>query len=1128
MRRRGRVARRHARRRRAVGYGALAADRRRGSGTRPGQARRSSIQIAVTSAVFGPVYARGLARVADPRTAVYRRGHGRRAPPPATGRDGAAAEAIGLGRVRRGERARARTSSSRPGRRSRRSTAGRRTGSSADGGRRPRSAPRSSSAGRARCRGRSPTPRAARSPRRGPAAASRPSREACRTGLRRDGRAASATCGSTRRSRPTARSTPTARSAARCAAAGWRPAPPIQPASTRIIDLRADEAALWGDLRKKWRQYVNKARTGGDRGRRRRGRPPRRVLPDLPRDRGPGRLPDPDRGRLPRRLGRLPAGRAARGCCSPRPPTASRVATLFLVRCGPRVVEPYGGMTAAGAESPANYLLKWEAIRSSREAGRHELRPVGPRDRRDRPLQDRVRRPRGPLHRRVGPRPRPARPAGVRGGGQGAASGGRAGGTASPGRPGAAGVRGRPIDDRVREATPAELDDWDADAVEAPGGHVYQSRAWAEHRARLRLAAAVPRAERRRPGLALSGRGRSSAAAAPTSARAGRRSAPTARRSPRAWSPSPTALAGATGSTSSRPTRRSPRRDRAFGDGDRRRRLPRRSRRSSRRATGSRCRSTHGVDETLAFGRIAKSTRQRIRGGRDAPGWRSSRHDARLGPDGAGEGFVAPDERRRTSPSTGSTTCCSRPASGGSSRSGRAAGFVAWWRRALAAGHLVYLEAREGRGRRDAARRPRPVPPRRPPLDRPLRRPRRTRGASTRARSTCSAGGRSSSRSARAARRWTSAAWTSPAPAASRVEGEPMYGPLRAQALVRRPLARARPAPTSGSSGRGATRPGRLAGRVARVGPAMSDDGRTIARAARRRRARRAGAASTASSTGSTAEGRLRGARRDGRAIGPHGLAAVDGPRRDRRLARGPRRARCSSRSRARTSTATTSSAGRRRRARPPRSSSGRSPSSPLPAARRRRGSQPALADARPRGGTATRATSWRSSGSPARTARRRPRSSRSAALEAAGVRTGMIGTAATRIGGRQEPNEAHATTPEAPDLQAAPPGDGRGRRPGRGRRDDLARPRPRARRRDRLRRRDPHQPHPRAPRVPRHVGGVPRRQALAVRAAGARAGAPGRSRRAAPGRGPASSTPTTRSAGRVHRRSRRRPAPGS
>ena len=42
------------------------------------------------------------------------------------------------------------------------------------------------------------------------------------------------------------------------------------------------------------------------------------------------------------------------------------------------------------------------------------------------------------------------------------------------------------------------------------------------------------------------------------------------------------------------------------------------------------------------------------------------------------------------------------------------------------------------------------------------------------------------------------------------------------------------------------------------------------------------------------------------------------------------------------------------------------------------------------------------------------------AALEAAGVRTGMIGTASTRIGGTQEPNEEHATTPGAPRSQAA------------------------------------------------------------------------------------------------------------
>ena len=41
------------------------------------------------------------------------------------------------------------------------------------------------------------------------------------------------------------------------------------------------------------------------------------------------------------------------------------------------------------------------------------------------------------------------------------------------------------------------------------------------------------------------------------------------------------------------------------------------------------------------------------------------------------------------------------------------------------------------------------------------------------------------------------------------------------------------------------------------------------------------------------------------------------------------------------------------------------------------------------------------------------------AALEAAGRQTGMIGTIATRVGGRTGTNEVHATTPEAPELQA-------------------------------------------------------------------------------------------------------------
>ena len=151
-------------------------------------------------------------------------------------------------------------------------------------------------------------------------------------------------------------------------AAGWRTAPPIQPSSTRLIDLRADEAALWGDLRKKWRQYVNRARSAGI------------FVVDADGD----RLPDFYRiyretasraGFLIRTEGAYrdvwnafrPAGRARllfAGTADGEPQ-----ATLLLVRSGPRVVEPYGGMTAAGAESRANYLLKWEAIRTSREQG---------------------------------------------------------------------------------------------------------------------------------------------------------------------------------------------------------------------------------------------------------------------------------------------------------------------------------------------------------------------------------------------------------------------------------------------------------------------------------------------------------------------------------------------------------------------------------------------------------------------------------------------------------------------------------------------------------------------------------------------------------------------------------------
>jgi len=148
----------------------------------------------------------------------------------------------------------------------------------------------------------------------------------------------------------------------------WRTGTPIQPPRTRQVDLRPDEAALWGELRKKWRQYVNKARKSEV-----------RVV-----DATVDRLPEfySIYRETARRAGfvirtyesYLGVWRAFERLGMARllmaeGPDGVGLATLFLLRVGNRVVEPYGGMTAAGADCRANYLLKWEAMRTSREQG---------------------------------------------------------------------------------------------------------------------------------------------------------------------------------------------------------------------------------------------------------------------------------------------------------------------------------------------------------------------------------------------------------------------------------------------------------------------------------------------------------------------------------------------------------------------------------------------------------------------------------------------------------------------------------------------------------------------------------------------------------------------------------------
>lgn len=147
------------------------------------------------------------------------------------------------------------------------------------------------------------------------------------------------------------------------AEAGWRAVPPRQINRTRVIDLRLPEDQLWAELRPTCRASVQKARRTGH------------VVTDG------GELPEFERlyletaqraGFAPVPLGPVYAAFARCGgvrfvFC--RAPQGEAVAGLMLLHCGDRVTELYGGSTAAGSAARANYLMKWESIRTSRDRG---------------------------------------------------------------------------------------------------------------------------------------------------------------------------------------------------------------------------------------------------------------------------------------------------------------------------------------------------------------------------------------------------------------------------------------------------------------------------------------------------------------------------------------------------------------------------------------------------------------------------------------------------------------------------------------------------------------------------------------------------------------------------------------
>lgn len=150
---------------------------------------------------------------------------------------------------------------------------------------------------------------------------------------------------------------------------GWQPAPHIQPESTRIIDIGRPEDEVWAGIHRKARQSISKSERLGVRvveaGGSRLGEFYRIHTDAMVRA---GIAPRAQRTYQDMWEQLAPRG-MARLLFAETTDTGEPVATLFLVSCGRRVVDLYGGTTTEGGRRRANYLLKWEAIKRSRAWG---------------------------------------------------------------------------------------------------------------------------------------------------------------------------------------------------------------------------------------------------------------------------------------------------------------------------------------------------------------------------------------------------------------------------------------------------------------------------------------------------------------------------------------------------------------------------------------------------------------------------------------------------------------------------------------------------------------------------------------------------------------------------------------
>ncbi len=149
-------------------------------------------------------------------------------------------------------------------------------------------------------------------------------------------------------------------------AAGWHRSDDLQHDRTRIVDVD-DPDRMWAHVRSRTQRYVKSARKAGI-------TVAREGVDAMDEFHGLLVATADRAGFIYRDAGsyqRIVDTFAAEDAhlLMARTSQGRAVAGLLIVRCGDTVAEPSGGMNDEGAETRANYLLKWEALSEAAAAG---------------------------------------------------------------------------------------------------------------------------------------------------------------------------------------------------------------------------------------------------------------------------------------------------------------------------------------------------------------------------------------------------------------------------------------------------------------------------------------------------------------------------------------------------------------------------------------------------------------------------------------------------------------------------------------------------------------------------------------------------------------------------------------